>query len=591
MLTATPTIDAMLSTPHVETYLLVQTKNGAWKRAPVEFERRVTDDTAKIVFTKSDRLLKDTIKSLVGSKWHADELVPYWSAVDCPRNRFQLEFLVGGNPYAWFDRPLEQHEYHRSLFTHQREGADHFLTYHFGIMGVEMGGGKTLTMQEVIERSGTQSVWWVGPKSSLPNIEREFRKWGLDPAVKIDLMSYEQFVKKANDPTSPIVQVLIFDEASKLKNPTSLRSAAAQQYADKLRERWGYQGYVILATGTPSPKSPADWWSLCEIAYPGFLREGSRKALEQRLGVFADKEYLAGTFSTRVAWKDDERRCAVCGALKDDLLHTSETEMGYHQFRPVKNEVAYLYDRLKGLTFIRHKKDVLPELPDKTYRTIECTPAPSLLRAAKLIAETADSAITALTKLRELSDGFQYAYDNGERKTQRVACPKDAALRDLLEEAEDTGRIVIFGGFDGTLDRIQEVCHKSDWVTIRVDGNGIRAYDAKGVPLKDRPGLDYWYDDTLPRVAFVAHPESGGMSFTLVEARMAVFYSNTYKPEYRAQAEDRIHRPGMDLNKGCVIVDLLHLPTDAKVLETLRANRRIEKMTMGDLSAAFATAA
>jgi len=77
------------------------------------------------------------------------------------------------------------------------------------------------------------------------------------------------------------------------------------------------------------------------------------------------------------------------------------------------------------------------------------------------------------------------------------------------------------------------------------------------------------------------------MSLTLVEARTAVFWSNSYKPEYRAQAEDRIHRKGMDENRGCTIVDLVHLPTDERVLEVIRGNRRLELMTMGDFSDAL----
>ena len=40
-----------------------------------------------------------------------------------------------------------------------------------------MGTGKTLSAQELIERSGVQDWFWIGPKTSLPNIKREFRKW------------------------------------------------------------------------------------------------------------------------------------------------------------------------------------------------------------------------------------------------------------------------------------------------------------------------------------------------------------------------------------------------------------------------------
>jgi len=48
------------------------------------------------------------------------------------------------------------------------------------------------------------------------------------------------------------------------------------------------------------------------------------------------------------------------------------------------------------------------------------------------------------------------------------------------------------------------------------------------------------------------------------------------------QSEDRIHRKGMDENLGCTIVDLIHLPSDERVLNVIRANRRLELMTMGE---------
>ena len=60
-----------------------------------------------------------------------------------------------------------------------------------------------------------------------------------------------------------------------------------------------------------------------------------------------------------------------------------------------------------------------------------------------------------------------------------------------------------------------------------------------------------------------------------------VFWSNSFKPEYRIQAEDRIHRKGMDENLGCEIVDLIHLPTDQRVVDVIRENRNLELMTMG----------
>jgi hypothetical protein len=66
---------------------------------------------------------------------------------------------------------------------------------------------------------------------------------------------------------------------------------------------------------------------------------------------------------------------------------------------------------------------------------------------------------------------------------------------------------------------------------------------------------------------------------------MAVFYSNDFDPESRSQAEDRIHRLGTDENLGATIVDLIHLPTDERVRDILRDNRRLELMTMGEMKA------
>ena len=103
---------------------------------------------------------------------------------------------------------------------------------------------------------------------------------------------------------------LICDESSRLKNSTSQRSRAVQRLADMIREKWGLEhGYVIEMSGTPSPKTPIDWWSQCEIAWPGFLREGSAKAMEARMAFMVDQKFETAAFKKRIGWKDDEQKC------------------------------------------------------------------------------------------------------------------------------------------------------------------------------------------------------------------------------------------------------------------------------------------
>ena len=639
----------------VQTKLIYTTEKGSDVKAPVTLEYK----DGRIWFVKSPFGLKDEIKCMAGSRWHGYEAPKkmMWSVEDNFRNQFQLHYLMGENVYEWFERPLvdyDYREYHRKgilapPMPHQFDMANHGLSYHYQIWGAEMGTGKTLSAQMVIENAGVDHWYWVGPKTSLPNIQREFAMWGYNETVAtIEYMTYERLVRIMDEwkEGNPLPGGVIFDESSRLKTATSQRSKAARKLTDLIRAKYKWEGYAILMSGTPSPKKPTDWWSQCEIAWPGFLREGSVKALEQRLAFQVQKKFDSGTFWQTTGWRDNAEKCVTCGELLEDGDHELDPENDeaeFHKFEPAKNEVAYMFERLQGLALIKHIKDCV-DLPEKRYRKIECKPTASLLRVAKTIVDSASNAMTGMTLLRELSDGFQYrdvadgtkpcnhcpdgtvdewfdpddetrtfqaidmldedltqrlekrkivcpkCHGSGEMKktkriTKTVPCPKEKALKGLLGECEETGRIVVFAGFTGSVDHCVNICHNEGWAVVRCDGRGFQVTLSDGTTITDEDPLDFWDDlEKYPAVAFVAHPESGGMSLTLVEARMAVYWSNSFKPEYRIQSEARIHRKGMDLNLGCVIVDLIHLPTDERVVEIIRDNRKLELMTMGKIT-------
>jgi hypothetical protein len=653
-----------------ELKLMKQTRSGTWVVSPATIER----ENGRILFHRAEFALKDEIKAMAGSKWHGyidGDNRKIWSVANCTRNNFQLDFMQGGNPYANWDKPLEHWDYSRPLYTHQRLMSDRMLTYHYQLIAAEMGVGKSLSAIEVMEKSGCTDIWYVAPKSGLAAVDREFTKWGL--SVQPNLITFDRLrinIERWED-GMPAPQMVFYDESSRLKSAAAKRTKAAQWLADCIRAEWGWEGYVILMSGTPAPKSPVDWWAQCEICYPGFLKEGSVKAFEWRLGIFEQKQTEQGKFWKRKAWRDDDLRCDKCGEFKylendddevegrwkldahDNLIpnpcHSNDILLmsdDSHELVQSKNEVAYLYDRLDGLVLPLKMEDCL-DLPELIYREIVLEPTSTIKRVAKALAGAATTAIQGLTWLRELSDGFQYrdiqdgtepcpvcsgkgeceqwfldgepapTYDEdgnllvvleeedptgtyekrlavcercegtGEiphmiRETKEIKCPKEAAIRDLLEENEDRGRLVIFAGFRGSIDRIVRVCHARNWDVVRVDGRGWKIMRCDGEVDRTKP-LDYWANMDNDRVVFVAHPESGGMGLTLTESRMSVFYSNDFKPESRMQAMARIRRPGMDTNLGATIVDLFHLGTDRKVLDVLLDNRRLETMTLTEM--------
>jgi len=354
--------------------------------------------------------------------------------------------------------------------------------------------GKSLSAIEAMELSGTYEWWYIAPKSGIAAVEREFEKWGL--TFQPTIMTYERMRIEIErwEKGRPAPVGVVFDESSRLKNSTAKRSKAALHLADSVRAEHGWDGFVILMSGTPSPKSPVDWWSQLEICYPGFIKEGSAKAFEWRLGIFQKQMTDSGEFWKRVAWRDDELRCDECGEYAEHENHSTDDLFGTgdkaHTYVPSKNEVAYLYKRLEGLVLPLAKKDCL-DIPDKIYREIILEPTTTLKRVAKALAGSAISVIQGLTWLRELSDGFQYrSIQDGEetcaickgegekedwylddeiqpdldmdsgidgyekrlgpcstcegtgkvphmvRETKEIKCPKDQAVRDLLDENE-----------------------------------------------------------------------------------------------------------------------------------------------------------
>jgi len=395
-------------------------------------------------------------------------------------------------------------------------------------------------------------------------------------------------------------------------------------------------------SGAPAPKSPADWWHQCEVACPGFLREGRYEKFRERLAVIVEETSIdGGAYPKIVTWRDNEKKCAVCGKLVDEHIFDSSLEDKGHKFEPSKNEIALLYERMRGLVLVKFKKDCL-DLPELQYRKIVVEPNASTKRAANLILKTAPRAVTALMLSRELSDGFQYAEkeegtepcpicfgsgrstewveeshrdtnesndvsigttyrsqkeicskcngDGAVKKVIRVAkevpCPKEQVLIDLLDEHEEIGRFVIYAGFQASVDRCVATALKYHWDVIRVDGRGWAYYSSmqnKMLSLTNVEMLKRFQGVNENKIVFIGQPGAAGMGLTLTASPSIFFYSNSFNADDRIQAVQRIHRPGMDVNRGATIIDVVHLDIDEYILKNLEEKQNLMNLSMGEL--------
>ena len=561
----------------------------------------------------------------------------------------------------------------------------HIITTHRCICAYEPGTGKTLAAMEAMEASGHDDWYWVAPRSALYSVKLEFQLWRICdicklpekaivvqdkvimPAHKDDhpwcagknvsprFITYDGLRRLVDEwpEDKPPPQGIVFDESSRCKNPTAQRTQAAMILADKMRDHWGRDAWIVEMSGTPSPKSPLDWWAQCEIACPGFLKEGSIRKLQERIAVIEQRQSITGgMYPHHVCWRDSPNRCEQCGEMKDSGKH--DTLMGGHTFRPSTDEVSLLHKRMKGLVQVGLKRDLL-DLPDKIFKIVELAPTQDMLRAASLINAKSTSAIQALTLLRELSDGFQYRetecgseecpichgskvmmetvdlddpddpldalsveygkrveYDEsgtpalteipiriGKRQIACDACngtgeivklardsvevksPKEDLLTELLEEHEDVGRLVVYGGFTGSIDKIVKIVKQKKWEYIRVDGRGwessLRGYH----PLRMLHAFQY--DKTIDQICFIGQPSSAGMGLNLSASPTCFFFSNDFNGESRDQAIERIHRMGMNVVRGATIIDAVVLPSDLLILNNLKRKKRLQDMTMGQM--------
>jgi len=616
-----------------------------------------------------NRPLMAQIKAMEGARWHGFDEKPrkVWTIKKSECNEFRLRYMQFRalsladkqrspdlNPYYIYDEYTKNPttiDSKRPLYDHQKEMAGLILAVHNCIISCEMGTGKTLAAIEAVEHIDPEGeVWYVGPKSGVKAVERELIKW--DCKIPWRMITYEGLVNLMAkwDDGDPAPQCVIFDESSKIKTPSTQRSQAAYHLATAVRAEYGKNGYIVEMSGTPAPKDPTDWWHQVHVARPGFLTEGRRDALKKRMCLIEQREnnITGGMYPHVITWWDDVNKCQNCGLLPSNLTPKDVRPCSCGKYARSVNEVEKLGQRLNGLRIVKFADECL-DLPELRFEEIMILPAAETLRAEKLIAKSSPRVITALTLIRELSDGFQYTeevigteqcpncHGSGEcqiqilpdgpvdaaecpvpntdiqdssfetvttacdlcgatgtierkaRSTEIVGSPKDQYFIDDLDQHEDDGRYLVWGGFTGTIDRLVTLAHQQGWWTLRVDGRGYHvegpmgeqgdadeALNAMDASHKDYRILFKKFD----KLCFVGHPQAGGMALTLTASRTSLFYSNSYDGTARMQAIKRGHRAGMP-NRAHTIKDLIHLKTDKIVLDNLKTKMDLQDQSLG----------
>lgn len=504
-----------------------------------------------------------------------------WTVALNSRNIFTLDILSQGEFYhassQYGQQSLSETELFitktvigkvlcSGLWSHQRRSLIFKIARRRFIDAGEMGIGKTLSTIRALQFWQNElqwsNGWWVAPNSGLMALRTQMVKFGaLDTFRSVKLLNYhglERALEEAKEPP----QTLVFDECHALKNANTRRTQLAMSLTEEMEKKYGKDCAVIGLTGTPSPENYFDWWSLCEVIRPGWLKENSSNKYKYRIANFGRGERIdGGSYPKFEGWKQDQ--------------------------------IELLPRRLDGLVHVTWKRDCL-DLPEKVYEVVELPFLPVHSRVAKVIAKTASRAVEAQIRLRQLSDGFRVSVsEDGRDDVTVIETPKDAALRDILSEYRDAAphRIVIYAAFHASIDKLFKLLVEEKWNVWQGDGRGQKFYFQEGWKNDTNQGISesiFQDANTHPQpIAFLGNPESFGQSITLTPSPAIIYYSNTFKSQYRVQSEDRIHRFGADKERGCKIIDFVWLPTDRLVLDKLKSKRDAEVTTLEEIDALF----
>jgi SNF2 family DNA or RNA helicase len=287
----------------------------------------------------------------------------------------------------------------------------------------------------------------------------------------------------------PIFDVVIYDEATALKNPNSNRF--------KVFFRWinTYNPWLWLLTGTPISQSPVDAWTLARLV--------NNPHVPRSFTAF--RELVMNRVST-FKWVAKPNALETCM----QVLQPS----------------------------IRHSLDEFKELPETVFLNHECPMSANQHKSYKEMREqavllahdvSAPNAAVVMQKLLQICCGCVYGA-GGERFALDFT-ERYNVLVDVIEEIG--GKVIIFVPFRGVQDALYDLLAKRYKVSM-VHGQVVGAV---------RNNIfDDFQDPNSPTQILLAHPKVAAHGLTLTSAKDIIWFAPIYSLEMYEQANARIRR-------------------------------------------------
>jgi len=481
----------------------------------------------------------DLYRSMPGARWNPDKKC--WTVSLEPGDRVRLLEIADRLKLdvAPELREIELSEQATNancagLYPFQVDGVDWIAKGTHRLLADEMGLGKTVQALVALPQEGKALV--VVPASLKYNWQNECRKWrpDLTPVVlegrnsfrfpgekEVVITNYDILAEwlepKLRHPNAKPWDVtmdhippqtkkacqeitLVVDEAHKVKNYKTNRSKRINGLSRLCGRIWAL-------TGTPLENRPMDLW-------------GTLSSLEMSRPVF-------GTFPKFV-----------------ERMNGRKGKWGGYEFGTPQPIVPEL---MRRIMLHRRREEVLPDLPRKTYSTIEVDLPPSL---QNYMDELWNEWGELIEKQRELPP-----FEEFSTIRQKLAASRIAHLEAMVEDHEEQDVPLVV--FSAHIEPVRAIGSREGWAYI----------DGSVTATKRQEIVEAFQAGRLKGIALTIR--AGGVGLTLTRAWKAIFCDLDWVPSQNQQAEDRICRIGQEA-AHCEIVRLVSKHTlDLHVLDLI----------------------
>ena len=351
------------------------------------------------------------------------------------------------------------------------------------------------------------------------------RKAALNSGARIIVSNYDNIQWLAEQNLAHI-DAIVFDELTKLKNPSGTRFKALLKVMDPIKVRWGL-------TGSFTSNGLEDVFGQCKII--------DQSLLGRSKGAFMQQHFILNSYAGFDDWTP--RPGALELVMKKIKPTTFVLEPGeYKDKLPPCHAVELRVDMDDRKPYEEMKKDFVAQLPD-----------------AMAIAQ---NAAVVTQKLQQMASGFVYTLDaQGKQTSVWFSAHKFDALEDLISENQHANTLIVYN----YQEELAELKRRFKRLVTLDDDSAIERWNRGEVEL------------------FAIHPKSAGHGLNLQHGGChMVFLSLPWSLELYEQTVGRLHRSGQTSDVWVYIL-MAKDSVDEKIWGALHDKRAVSDIALESL--------